>query len=119
VPRTKHAVARHSRKKKIMREARGFRGSRSLLYRTAKDATRKARQHAYIHRRMRRRLLRRLWITRINAGARLEGLSYSRFIDGLNKANIDIDRKILAEMAVNQPGVFSEIARRAKTALDK
>ncbi len=117
MPRTKHAVARHARKKKIMKEARGFRGGRSKLYRTAMDATRRARQHAYAHRRMRRRLLRRLWIIRINAAARLEGLSYSQFINGLSKAKIDVDRKVLAELAVNQPQVFSDIARRAKEAL--
>jgi large subunit ribosomal protein L20 len=117
VPRAKNVVAHHERKKKIMKEARGFRGGRSKLYHTAKDAVRKANQHAYAHRRQRRRLFRRLWVVRINAAARLQGLSYSQFISGLQKANIEIDRKMLAELAVNQPEIFTEVARRAKEAL--
>ncbi|MBN1842566.1 MAG: 50S ribosomal protein L20 [Deltaproteobacteria bacterium] len=108
--RVKRGFKARRRRKKILKLARGYRGGRSKLYRTAADAVDKALQYAYRDRRTRKRDFRRLWISRINAGARLNDLSYSRLINGLKSAGVEIDRKILAELAVSDPKGFSELA---------
>ncbi len=107
--RVKSNVASHRRKKKIMKAAKGFRGGRSKLYKTAKDAVEWSWKHQYTSRKQRKRVFRSLWIQRINAGARSFGLSYSCFINGLKKADVDIDRKYLAELAVNDPESFKKL----------
>lgn len=117
MPRTKHSVASHRRKKKIMKAARGYVGGRSKLYRTAMEAVNRALAYAYRDRRTRKRDFRRLWIARINAAARLNGLSYSRFISGLKKSDIEINRKMLAELAVNDAEGFSKLAEIARESL--
>jgi large subunit ribosomal protein L20 len=111
--RTKTSVAARRKKKKILKRASGFRGGRSKLIRTAKEAVNKAGNHAYRDRRARKRDFRRLWISRINAAARINDLSYSRFIDGLKKAGVEVNRKMLAELAVSDPGAFAELAKIA------
>jgi len=108
--RVKRGFKARRRRKKILKLAKGYRGGRSKLYRTAADAVDKALQYAYRDRRTRKRDFRRLWISRINAGARLNDLSYSRLINGLKRAGVEIDRKILAELAVSDPKAFSELA---------
>jgi len=115
--RTRHAVARNRRKKNILREARGYFGGRKNLYRTAKNADEKGWEHAYRDRRKKKRNFRRLWIARINAAARQHDLSYSRFIHGLQRSGVEIDRKALADLAVRSPDAFTALARRAKAAL--
>ena len=117
MPRTKHSVASHKRKKKILKKARGYTGGRSKLYRTAREAVNRALAYAYRDRRARKRDFRRLWIARINAAARMNGLSYSRFINGLKKSDIEINRKVLAELAVNDAEGFSKLADIAKESL--
>lgn len=104
--------ARH-RRKKVLKLAKGFRGGRSKLFRTAADAVDKALMYAYRDRKARKRDFRKLWITRINAAARLNDLSYSTFMHGLKTAGIELDRKVLAEMAISDPAGFSKIARMA------
>ncbi len=111
--RVKTNVASRKRKRKILKRASGFRGGRSKLIRTAKEAVNKARHHAYRDRKVRKRDFRRLWISRINAATRVHGLSYSRFIDGLNKACVEVNRKILADLAVRDPNAFAELVRIA------
>lgn len=115
--RTKHSVASHKRKKKIMKQAKGFTGGRGKLYRTAKEAVDRSLAYAYRDRRARKRDFRKLWIARINAAARLNGMSYSCFINGLKRSNIEINRKVLAEMAVNDSEGFSKLAEMAKGSL--
>lgn len=115
MPRTKSSVASRERRKKYLKAARGFYGGRSNLYRTARESVERALAYAYRDRRQRKRDFRRLWIARINAAARLNGLSYNRFISGLRKADIDINRKMLAEMAVNDQAAFKELAELAKS----
>jgi large subunit ribosomal protein L20 len=115
MPRVKGGPKTRQRRKKVLKMAKGYRGGRSRLYRSAVDAVHRALAYAYRDRRARKRDFRRLWITRINAAARLHGLSYSRLMDALRKAHIELDRKILADMAVNDPGAFSKIAEMAKT----
>ena len=115
MPRVKGGPKTRARRKKVLKMAKGYRGGRSRLYRTAVDAVHRALAYAYRDRRARKRDFRRLWITRINAAARLHGLSYSRLMDALRKAHIELDRKILADLAVNDPGAFSKIAEMAKT----
>jgi large subunit ribosomal protein L20 len=117
--RTKHSVARKKRKKKVLRMAKGYRGARSRSYRSANEQVMHSMQYAYRDRRARKRDFRRLWIARINAAARLNGLSYSRFIRGLKLAEIEVNRKILAEMAVSDPASFSELVQKAKDQLEK
>ncbi len=112
--RVKSAVASRRRRKKVLKAAKGYRGARSKLYRTARESVNRALAYAYRGRKLRKRDMRRLWIARINAAARLNGLSYSKLIKGLKEAKIDLDRKILAELAVNDASVFKEIARVAK-----
>ena len=108
--RVKTSVARNKRKKKILKEAKGQFGARSKLYRTAKNAV----ERGYRDRRRKKRDFRRLWIARINAGARQHDLSYSRFISGLKNADIEVNRKTLADLAIRQPEAFAELARIAK-----
>lgn len=115
--RVKRGVQAHRRHKKILDQAKGYYGARSRVYRVAKQAVIKAGQYAYRDRRQRKRAFRALWITRINAAARLHGLNYSRMIDGLNKSSVQIDRKILAELAVHDQDAFAALASRAKAAL--
>lgn len=117
MPRVKRGVQAHARHKKVIDQAKGYRGRRKNVYRVAKQAVTKAGQYAYRDRRQRKRQFRALWIMRINAAARLFDLSYSRFIDGLNKAEIEIDRKILADLAVNDRDAFGQLAEQAKVAL--
>ena len=115
--RVKRGVQARRRHKKILKLAKGYYGARSRVYRVAIQAVIKAGQYAYRDRRQRKRQFRRLWIVRINAGARLSGLSYSRFISGLKKASIDIDRKVLADLAVRDQVVFAALAEKAKASL--
>jgi large subunit ribosomal protein L20 len=115
--RVKRGVQAHARHKKIIDQAKGYQGRRKNVFRVAKQAVTKAGQYAYRDRRQRKRQFRALWIMRINAAARMFGLSYSRLINGLNIAEIEIDRKILADLAVNDHDAFGQIAERAKTAL--
>ena len=115
MPRVKGGPKTRYRRKKVLKMAKGYRGGRSRLYRTAIDAVHRAFAYAYRDRRTRKRDFRRLWITRINAAARLHGISYSRLMDALRKAHIELDRKILADLAVNDPNAFSKIAEMAKT----
>lgn len=115
--RAKKAVVAHRRHNKVLKLAKGYYGARSRTFRSAKQAVIKADQYAYRDRRARKRVMRSLWIMRINAAAREHGLSYSQFINGLNKQSIAIDRKVIAELAVNNKQDFAEIAARAKAAL--
>ena len=115
--RVKRGVTARARHKKVLKAAKGFRGARSRVYRVAKQAVIKAGQYAYRDRKAKKRVFRALWIARINAGARECGLSYSRLINGLSKANIDIDRKMLADLAMNEKAAFAAIAEQAKAAL--
>lgn len=117
MPRTKHGAATRARRKKFLRAAKGFFGGRSRLYRTARESVERSMVYAYRDRRRKKRDFRRLWIARINAAARLNGLSYNRFISGLKKADINIDRKMLAEMAVNDSAAFRNLAEKAKSAV--
>jgi large subunit ribosomal protein L20 len=113
MPRVKSNVAHHARKKKIMKAAKGARGGRSKLYKAAKETVERAMRYAYRDRRKRKGEFRTLWITRINAAARLHDLSYSRFMAGLKSAGVEIDRKMLAEMAVTDADAFARLAERA------
>lgn len=115
--RVKRGVVAHARHKKVLEQARGYYGARSRVYRVAKQAVIKAGQYAYRDRRQRRRKMRQLWITRINAGARECGISYSKFINGLLKANIEIDRKVLADLAVYDKIAFKAIVEKAKSTI--
>ena len=117
MPRVKRGVQAHARHKKILKLAKGYYGARSRVYRVAKQAVIKAGQYAYRDRRQRKRQFRQLWIVRINAQARECGLSYSRFINGLKKASIEVDRKMLADLAVFDKVAFAAIADQAKAAL--
>ena len=118
MPRVKRGVTARARHKKILKEAKGYYGARRKVYRVAKQAVIKAGQYAYRDRRQRKRQFRALWIARINAGARENGLSYSRFIAGLNKAGIEVDRKVLADLAVFDKSAFSALAEQARTSLE-
>ncbi len=115
--RVKRGVVAKARHKKVLDKAKGYYGARSKVYRVAKQAVIKAGQYAYRDRRQRKRQFRALWITRINAAARLHGMSYSRLINGLHQAEVEIDRKILADIAVRDPEAFGAIAAQAKAAL--
>jgi large subunit ribosomal protein L20 len=115
--RVKRGVIAKARHKKVLDQAKGYYGARSKIFRVAKQAVIKAGQYAYRDRRQRKRQFRALWITRINAAARLHGLSYSRLINGLNRAEIEVDRKILADIAVHDQEAFAVIAEAAKEAL--
>jgi large subunit ribosomal protein L20 len=117
MPRVKNNVARLKRKRQLLADAKGFFGRRKNLYKTAKEAVERARRYAYRDRKNRKREFRRLWIVRINAAARLHDLSYSRFMDGLRKAGIEIDRKVLADLAVREPAAFEQLAGAARAQL--
>lgn len=114
--RVKRGVTAKARHKKIMKQAKGYYGARSRVYRVAKQAVIKAGQYAYRDRRQKKRQFRALWIIRINAAARLNGLSYSRFMNGLQKLNVELDRKVLAEMAVHDAATFTRLAEQVKAA---
>lgn len=115
--RVKRGVTAHAKHKKVLKQAKGYYGRRKSTIRVAKQAVEKANQYAYRDRKVRKREFRALWIQRINAAVRPAGLTYSRLIDGLNKAGIDIDRKILADLAVNEPEAFNAIVEQARQAL--
>jgi large subunit ribosomal protein L20 len=117
MPKVRSNVARLRRKKKIMEAAKGARGGRSKLYKSAKETVERGLRYAYRDRRRRKRDFRQLWIVRINAAARVHDLSYSRFIAGLRGAGVEINRKMLADIAVRDPGAFSELAEVAKKSL--
>lgn len=115
--RVKRGVQAHARHKKVLEEAKGYYGARSKVYRVAKQAVIKAGQYAYRDRRQKKRQFRALWIARINAAARDNGLSYSRLINGLHLANIEVDRKMLADLAIHDKAAFTALAEQAKAAL--
>jgi large subunit ribosomal protein L20 len=117
MPRVKRGVTAKARHKKVLKQAKGYRGARSRTFKTANQAVMKAGQYAYRDRRQRKRQFRALWIARINAAARENGLSYSRFINGLMRAEIDIDRKVLADLAVHDSLAFSALAEQARASL--
>ena len=115
--RVKRGVVAKARHKKVLKQAKGYYGARRKVYRVAKQAVIKAGQYSYRDRRQRKRQFRRLWIIRINAAARQFGLSYSRVMDGLNKAGIEVDRKVLADLAVHDIAAFGALAEKAKAQL--
>ena len=119
MPRATNSPASRARRKRVLHRAKGFRGFRSKLFRYAKDAVRKAMTYEYRDRKKRKGQFRRLWIQRISAAVRNEGLTYSRFIEGLVAAGIEADRKILADLAVHDPAAFSAIVAQVKVALEK
>jgi large subunit ribosomal protein L20 len=119
MPRTKKAVQSRKRRKKILKMAKGYVGSKHRLYRTALESVRRSLAYAYRDRRNKKREMRALWIAKINAAARLNGIGYGRLIDGLQKAGVGIDRKILADLAVNDEAAFTEIVSKAKQALEQ
>ena len=114
MPRANSSVPRHRRHRKVVKQATGYQGARSRTFKSAKDAVIKAGLYAYRDRRQRKRQFRRLWITRINAACRLNGTTYSAFINGLKTTGIDLDRKILADMAVNDPQAFTALTLSVK-----
>lgn len=114
--RVKKGVNAKKKHKKVLKQAKGYYGAKSKLYRTANEATMKSLSYAYVGRRLKKRNFRRLWIARINAAARLNGMNYSTFINGLKKANIEINRKMLSEMAINDPEGFAKLVEIAKGA---
>lgn len=116
MPRVKRGPRKRQRRTKILKQAKGYWGARSHNYRTAKEAVERALLYAYRDRRVRKREFRRLWIIRIKAAAEQNGLSYNRFIHGLKRLNIELDRKILADLAVNEPQAFVQIAEKVKQA---
>lgn len=117
MPRVKRGVTARARHKKVLKLAKGFRGRRGNVYRIAKQAVMKAGQYAYRDRRAKKRVFRRLWITRINAAARALGLTYSQFANGLKKASIEVDRKMLADLAVHDEAAFAAIVAQVKAKL--
>ena len=117
MPRVKRGVTARARHKKVIALATGYRGRRKNVYRIAKQAVMKAGQYAYRDRRQRKRQFRQVWIARINAGARQNGLSYSKFMNGLKRAAIDLDRKVLADLAVFDKPAFAQLVEKAKAAL--
>lgn len=117
MPRVKRGVTAHRRHKKILKLAKGYYGARSRVFRVATQAVTKAGQYAYRDRRVKKRTFRALWITRINAQSRSEGISYSRLIAGLKRANIDLDRRVLADLAIHDKIAFAAVAEQAKAAL--
>ena len=117
MPRVKRGVTAHARHKKILALAKGYRGRRKNVFRIAKQAVMKAGQYAYRDRRNKKRTFRALWIARINAAVREHGMSYSAFMSGLKRANIEIDRKVLADLAVSDKAAFAQIASQVKASL--
>ena len=116
--RVKRGVTAHAKHKKVLKAAKGFYGRRKNTIRVAKQAVDRSKQYAYRDRKNRKRTFRALWIQRINAAVREQGLSYGRFIDGLSKAGIEIDRKVLSDMAIHEPAAFAALVAQAKTALE-
>ena len=115
--RVKRGVTAHRRHKKILRHAKGYYGNRSKIYRVANQAVMRSLQYAYAHRKLRKRDFRKLWIARINAACRMNNMSYSRFINGLNKAGVEMNRKVLADLAITDAKAFSDLVEVAKKAL--
>jgi len=115
MPRSTNAVVSRQRRKKVLKAAKGYRGGRSKLFKTAKESVHKALQYAYRDRRQRKREFRKLWIARINAAARQHGLSYSEFIHAIKKAEINLSRNILADIAVREPEAFAALVKQVKT----
>ena len=118
MPRATNSPASRARRKRVIEEASGYRGRRSKLFRYAKDARMKGKYWAYRDRKTRKRNVRSLWITRLNAAVRAQGLTYNRFIEGLKAANILLDRKVLSDIAIQDQGAFSQIVAKAKAALE-
>ena len=116
--RVKGGVSSHARHRKVIKAAKGYRGRRNNTFRTAVQAVEKGLQYAYRDRRVKKRQFRSLWIQRINAGARDNGLSYSQFMNGLKKAGVELDRKVLADIAVREPEAFKALVTQAQAALD-
>jgi large subunit ribosomal protein L20 len=119
MPRIKRGVNARAKHKKIIAQAKGYRGRNKNVFRVATQAVTRAGQYEYRDRRQRKRQFRRLWITRISAAAKINGINYSRFINGIHKAQIDLDRKVLADIAVHDPAAFAQLAEQAKAALGK
>ena len=119
MPRVKRSVAGRKKRRKVLKKAKGYYSSRGKHYRAAREQVMHSGAYAFRDRRARKGDFRRLWIMRINAGARINGLSYSRFMSGLRIAEVELDRKVLAELAVNEPDAFAELAQVAKRSLDK
>ena len=117
MPRVKRAVSAHKKRRVILGRAKGYYGAKSRTYRAAKEQVQHSLQYQYRDRRNKKRDIRRLWITRINAAARINGLSYSVFTNGLKKAGVELDRKVLADMAVSDPDAFAQLVEVAKAAL--
>ena len=117
MPRVKRGATARAKHKKVIAQAKGYRGRNKNVFRVAKQAVTRAGQYEYRDRRARKRQFRRLWITRISAAAKINGINYSRFINGLLKAEIELDRKVLADIAVHDPAGFSQLAEKAKAAL--
>ena len=115
--RVKGAMATKKRRNRVLKLAKGYRGAKSKQFRTAKQAVMKSLNYAYVGRKLRKREFRRLWIARINAAARLNGLSYSRFMNGLKNANVNINRKMLSELAISNPAAFTQLVETAKANL--
>lgn len=118
MPRAKRGNKRLERRKKILKLAKGYRGTKSKLYRSAKESVERGLNFAYTGRKLKKRDFRSLWIVRIGAAARLNGINYSQLMHGLKLAGVDLDRKVLADLAVNQPEAFTAVAVQAKNALD-
>src|SRR5947207_9541007 len=119
MPRVKRAVHAQKKRRKVLEEAKGYWGLKSTNYKYAKEQVERSLAYAYRDRKNKKRTFRRLWIMRINAGARANGLSYNQFIAGMKAANIELDRKVLAELAVRDPQAFGAIAEQAKSALER
>ena len=117
MPRVKRGVTARARHKKVLEQAKGFRGRRKNVFRIAKQAVMRAGQYAYRDRRTKKRVFRQLWIARINAATRSHGLTYSKFVAGLKKAKIDLDRKVLSDMAIHDPAAFGSIVEQVKAQL--
>lgn len=118
MPRVKNGIIRHKRHKRILKAAKGYRGSKSKVYRVAKQQVLRSGNYAYVHRKLKKRDFRKLWIARINAAARENGTTYSRMMHGLKVAGVDIDRKVLADLAVNDPQGFTELAEISKQSIN-
>ncbi len=118
MPRVKRGVTARAKHKKVIAQAKGYRGRNKNVFRVAKQAVTRAGQYEYRDRRQRKRQFRRLWITRISAAAKMNGLNYSRFINGMMKAGIELDRKVLADIAVHDAAAFAQLVEQAKSALD-
>ena len=117
MPRVKRAVSAHKKRRPVLNRAKGYYGAKSRSYRAAKEQVQHSLQYQYRDRRNKKREVRRLWITRINAAARINGLSYSVFMNGLKKAGVELDRKVLSDMAINDPEAFASLVEVAKKAL--